>query len=323
MRRTLIVFTASAVLLLTFGSGAAGADSQQSVASAATSEWKVGNCYTSAAIADSTIDLASKVSCAKPHQAQIIAGAAIPKSLVKAGYRELHDTASSAHADLNAFSVDRVCASKTTTKSIFPTKSAALVKLLKAHSVIHLVPGGIGLETGWVLPGKGAFDAGAKDVLCLAAFTADSRGTTGDLRDLETGDALDSHQSCYLEDLEGSVTLSTCDEPHSGETIISLVMDVTDHPVDTSAWTDADWAPYDAACTAFASVLIGGEHPELYITSGIDPGVPLHKAPSTASEPNALLFGCAAYALEPGDLLPRGTLLGHGKRPVEVVPGTG
>jgi hypothetical protein len=220
------------------------------------------------------------------------------------------------------FAFDEACTPTANAKGIYPKKSAAIIKALKKFEVNDFVPGAADAQMAWVLPDKAAFDGGAKDVLCVFAFSPGYEGpTAGDLRKVETSASL-SYRPCYVvsDPESGSIERVSCDEPHRGESLIYLVMDAADQPSDPSTWADEIWKSYDEACGAFADILIGAKHPELVAVTDTDPATPLVAAPPTASAATSRVFDCFVRGPETDDLLPPGTVVAHGSKPVKLAP---
>jgi len=320
VRRGFAVVLASVIVAMVLGVGAAWAGLPSGVRSAASSDWKVGDCYTGADVANDEVTLASRVPCTDVHAVQILAGAPLPKALAKVPYRELRDQQSKAYKALTAFSTKEACTNIAVAKGIYPEKGAAIGKALERVKATEVVPGVVGSQTGFVLPDQAAFDAGAKDVLCVVGFSTDFVGTPGDIRELETSATVANLRNCQDFPIdEVPAQPITCDGPHDFESLIFVGMSVAGQPKNPLDWKDRNWAKFDKACSAIAGVLIGGTHSEFQIRADTDPAQDIYKG-MHESKATSRLFQCKAQTPKEGEKFPAGTVVGLGDRKATITP---
>jgi hypothetical protein len=300
-----------AALAATFGGAASD---PAGAAKSETGSWKAGDCFAQADVDADEVTLASKVPCSKPHEVQVLTGAALPASLAKAGIDTLTDHASSEHAQLVDFA-ERTCAPGSEAHAVYPKAAKKLDALLTEHDVAAWVPPAPG-TMGWVLPDASSFTAGRTDLLCIFHSVDDPSNTTpGDVRALATDAALGGFRICFDFNAENTGTeAASCADVHDVESLFWIEQPVAGHPDAITDWTDADYSTFDAACRDFGRALVGASRRDLKIRADA--------ADTPASNHGTRLFDCTAYPRADDLRLPAGSVVGAGTGKIGFVHAT-
>ena len=128
---------------------------------------------------------------------------------------------------------------------------------------------------------------------------------------ISTRDPLATLRICFDFKADNSGTqYQPCDKVHDGESLIWVNLPITTQGPDVNTWTDADWAPFDAACAAYGEAVIGAKRPELKITADT--------SPTTKPVNGKRLFNCRAYPVKETEVIPAGAILaGAGKAKIK------
>ncbi len=305
---------ATAVLALTLGA------LPLTPSTAAPAGWTPGDCFAKANVFDDVVELNSKVDCARPHQVQVMGGAALPASLAALPLAELQDDSNTAVFDaLVAFS-NRVCSPTKTAPNMWPGKGAAMAKALRPPASV--TGGGVlpalraGVNFGWVFPDAESFAAGDKSLICVLYSPRGAIGTPqetmgmlrGDARLLATSRTLPTMRGCFLYDEAGLSQPSSCAKPHDDEAMAFFAARL---PADYADMTDTQWAPFDDQCRGVVEALVGAARTDLraYVDA------------SATQEAGTLVYlTCYAQRVKASDgsypLFPAGTIVGLGKKPL-------
>jgi len=305
-------YVASAVMCLAAVAVAMLGGVETAGAAAANADWKVGDCYADANVDFDSVNLASKVPCSKTHDVQVIGGAPLPASLAAAGLATLTSTSSAVRPELVAFA-DKTCAPTAEAASVYPKIAKKLQALLGAHDVTDWVLPAAG-RMGWVLPDQAAFDAGAKDLVCIFEPVASATSSgEGDILRLSTKDPLATLRVCRDFSADNSHTNNvSCQGAHDQELLFRISQDVTGHPASVEDWTDADWAPYDKTCVELGKALVGSARADLIVRSDADGTQPV----SQGRRP----IDCVAYPTKKTQKLPgTSTVTGAGTSKIAFV----
>ena len=95
-------------------------------ASAASSDYAVGDCYSTGDFDHDEISLSSKVPCTSTHAMQIIVGSPIPKKLLAAGYARLRDQSSKTYKALDLYAWNSACTTTKMAKAFYANQGAAV-----------------------------------------------------------------------------------------------------------------------------------------------------------------------------------------------------
>lgn len=287
---------------------------------AAPAGWKPGDCFAKANVFDDVVELSSKVDCSRPHQVQVMGGAALPAGLAALPLADLHDDSNTAVLDaLVAFS-HRACSPAKIAPNMWPGKGAAVAKALRPAASVTgggVLPGlRAGTNFGWVFPDAKSFAAGDRSLICVLYSPKGAIGTPqetmgtlrGDARLLATSRPLPTMRACLLYDAEGLGQPSSCAKPHSDEVMAFFAARL---PADYADMTDAQWAPLDDQCRGVVDALVGAARTDL--RAYVD-------APARPDAGTLVYLSCYVQRAKALDgsypLLPAGTVVGLGKKPL-------
>lgn len=273
--------------------------------------WRVGQCYTGADVATQTVDLTSTVACSEEHAAQIVAGAPLPKKLVKVDRAILLDPASKQYARLTAFAVGH-CGPDDTVKHLYPKAKDRLRELFTQYDVDSWMPPASGV-LGWLVPDPDSYALGATDVLCVhVPDPLLTESTAGDLRRISTRAPMPSMRLCADLGADGGrATFVRCDRQHDIETLLRVQLDVEGKPAEVLKWTDGDWGSIDEACQDLAIAVIGVKRNQILINADTDPSQPAVDGRRT--------IDCRAVPFDEAKAFAAGTVVtGVGSRPIRM-----
>jgi hypothetical protein len=239
--------------------------------------WEIGDCLATGDIEARSVDLASTVACSEEHVAQIVGGATVPDALRSLSRSELFATSGSDRAKLDAF-VDKTCAPTAVLRNLYPKKTAkAIAKLLDRNDITlvdeWVIPAAGRFEI--VLPDEASYNAGAHAVLCV--FDPDpsfSGSSAGDVRDVATGDPLDTLRICFNRTGSTGTDLATCGEDHDSEGLLWLELPVADLPDAVADWPDYAWDDFDQICRDVGDLVVGASRDDLAYRADTDGELP-------------------------------------------------
>lgn len=219
---------------------------------------KVGDCLSDADVVKDMVDFSSKVDCATPHRAQVLAVRKLPASLQKMSYSELGKTGSTAYRTWTEEGY-RLCTGTTIARTVWGKAGPGIMRAL-GSSAVQILPS----QVGWNLPDERSWNAGDSSLYCIAHN--DGSTMTGDLRNLGTSKPSRENRDCYDTDYRET----PCDRPHDSELL--FVWYATGFPkvADTSTLKASDFAPWDKRCQGAADVLVGAKRSDIYGYAEVD-----------------------------------------------------